>query len=1261
MSTPIRVLIAEDNPADAELVLRELRRAGFEPEWERVDTEAAYLDRLHTNPDIILSDYDMPQFGGPRALALLKERGLDIPFIIISGTIGEDVAVDVMKLGASDYLLKDRLMRLEPAIHQALEQARLRKERKQAGEALRQSEAEFRAMTEASPLGILVADCDGLATYTNVTLRQILGVGFQEMAGEGWAGSVHPLDRSEVLAKWQEAVAGKKSFEGIIRFVRPDGRTIHASMKTAVMREGVRVLGYVGVVEDITERRQAGEALRRSEMSLAAAQTLAKVGSWETDLATYAVTWSAEAFHIFETSPDQFQPSHEGFLQFVHPEDRVAVNEAFTESFTQKDPCMIEHRLLMPDGRIKTVEERWHVFMDEQGRPLRAVGTCQDITERTRAEELLRLLGSAVEQSKESILITDAELDLPGPRIVFVNPAFSAMTGYSAQEVIGKTPRILQGPRTDRAVLDRLRQNLGRGETFEGEAIQYRKDGTEFPMEWQIAPLRSAAGNITHFVAIQRDITERKRAETALSRLAAIVESSDDAIIGKDLNSLITSWNKGAEKIFGYTASEMVGTSMMRLTPAVRWEEEKQILGKIQRGERVEHFETQRENKNGRLIDIAITVSPIKDAAGQIVGVSKVARDITERKRGEGALRESEERTRMLVQSANIGLWDWNLVTNEVFFSAEWKSQLGYTDAEMPGRYEEWMNRLHPEDRAAALAAVEEYIDGRRAEYDVEFRLRHKDGSWRSILARAKLTCNETGQPVHIMGCHIDITERKRTEARFRRLVESNAQGVMFFKTSGEITGANDAYLRLTGYSREDLEAGRMNWIAMTPPEFTAVCQHCMKEIAAKGVCAPFEKEYLRKDGSHVPVFISAASFEDNPEEGVCFVLDLTERKQFEKQFLRAQRMESIGTLASGVAHDLNNILAPIMMSVPVLRMELSAEARERIITTIEMSAERGAQVVRQVLTFGRGLEGEKLPLQVGALIDEIVKIMGGTFPKDITIERSIATGLWTVLGDATQLHQVLLNLCVNARDAMPDGGRLRLRASNLDIDTNYSSMLPESKPGPHVLIEVSDSGRGIPPETLERIFDPFFTTKEVGKGTGLGLSTVHGIVKNHGGFIKVESELGKGTTFQVWLPAVPDQPTTAITASGTVSPAGHGELVLVVDDEPAVASAVRTVLEPHGYRVLLASDGTEALAVFAQNSDSIALVLTDIMMPHMNGVALVRALQRMKPGIPVIASTGLGEKAHLAELKTMGIETFLSKPYNADTLLRTIHGVLRP
>ena len=762
--TPLRVLIAEDTPADAELVVCELLRAGFEPAWERVDTEAEFRARLHAGWDIVLSDYDMPQFSGRRALEVLNESGLDIPFIIISGTIGEDIAVDVMKLGASDYLLKDRLTRLRPAIEQALEKGRLRRERKQTEAALRQSEAEFRAVSEASPFGIFVTDCDGLATYTNARFRQMLGAGFQEIAGTGWARSLHPQDRAELLAQWQKAIAGRQNFAGSARFVRPDGTVIQTSIKTAVMRERDRILEYVGAVEDITEHKQSEETLRESEERFSGA---------------------------FEHAP-------------------------------------IGVALVSPDGR-------W----------------------------------------------------------LKVNRALCDLVGYSEAELLART-----------------------------------------------------------------------------------------------------------------------------------------------------------------------------------------FQDIT-----------------------------------------------------------------HPEDLAA------------------------------------------------------------------------------------------------------DLENAR-------------------RMIAGEIRTSQLEKRHVHARGHFVTVLLSVSLVRDGqggPRYFIAQIQDITERKQLEAQLLRSQRMESIGTLAGGIAHDLNNILSPIMMSVPMLRRDMSAEEREGIISTIEMSAERGAQIVKQVLTFGRGLEGDRCPLQVGALIDEIVKIIHGIFPKNITIEKRIGPGLWPMLGDATQMHQVLLNLCINARDAMPDGGQLRLSVRNFVLDAHASSMMPGTTPGPYVLLEANDNGSGIAPEIVERIFDPFFTTKGIGQGTGLGLSTVLGIVKSHGGHISVTSAPGRGTTFQIYLPAsADDQDAQSRRGPMADPPHGHGESVLVVDDEEAVRHAARTVLEAHGYRVLLAADGMEALAVFARNSASVSAVLTDLMMPLMDGGTLIKALRQMQPGLAIIASTGLGEKSRIAELAELNVKIILNKPYAANALLHAVHEAIR-
>jgi len=376
-------------------------------------------------------------------------------------------------------------------------------------------------------------------------------------------------------------------------------------------------------------------------------------------------------------------------------------------------------------------------------------------------------------------------------------------------------------------------------------------------------------------------------------------------------------------------------------------------------------------------------------------------------------------------------------------------------------------------------------------------------------------------------------------------------------------------------------------------------------------------------------------------------------------QLLRAQRLESIGTLASGVAHDLNNILTPILMCAQTLRSDLADVDRQSALSLIEESARRGAGVVKQVLTFARGIEGERVTVNPRHLIDEMVDIARKTFPKSIEISGRYPEDLWSIEGDPTQLHQALLNLSVNARDAMPNGGALVIWAENFNVDAYYASMTPDAKAGQFVALRVSDTGTGMPRATIDKIFDPFFSTKEIGKGTGLGLSTTLGIVKSHGGFISVYSELGKGTTFKLFLPAAMTDANLQQSKTSVVPIQGNGELILVVDDEPNILGITKMILERHNYHILSANDGPEALAIFAQQMQSIRLVLTDISMPYMDGVALVRALRKMKSHVPIIASTGQGEEARASEMEALHVANFLTKPYDTGQLLKALHTTL--
>jgi two-component system cell cycle sensor histidine kinase/response regulator CckA len=386
---------------------------------------------------------------------------------------------------------------------------------------------------------------------------------------------------------------------------------------------------------------------------------------------------------------------------------------------------------------------------------------------------------------------------------------------------------------------------------------------------------------------------------------------------------------------------------------------------------------------------------------------------------------------------------------------------------------------------------------------------------------------------------------------------------------------------------------------------------------------------------------------------------DITEKKQLEKQFLRAQRMESIGTLAGGIAHDLNNVLAPILMSVQMFKKKLMDDQSQRIIGSLESSAKRGADMVKQVLTFARGVEGEHGVLQPKHLVREMESIVKETFPKSIEIHTDIPKDLWTLFGDATQLHQVLLNLCVNARDAMPEGGKLTLAAENAYLEKESNSNGFEAKAGRYIALKVRDTGSGIPQDVLDKIFEPFFTTKEVGKGTGLGLSTVHSIVKSHSGMVKVKSELGKGTEFIVYLPALESGDVAMTTERKGDLPTGDGELVLVVDDEAAVCQITRATLESYGYRGLSAKDGREAIEVYYRNRGEIKCVITDMMMPMMGGEEVIKTIRGLNDAVKIIASSGFVKDS--IDIKALQVEAFLPKPYTADKLLKVLDEVMHP
>lgn len=762
MPQPLNILIAEDNPADAELLLRELRRAGFAPEWKRVDTEVDFIAHLHAGLDLVLSDHEMPQFSGIRALELMKERKVDVPFILVSGTIGEDIAVTAMKEGASDYLMKDRLARLGQAVLRALDQHRLREDGRRADRVL-----------------------------------------------------------------WENAVF------------------IHEVLNSLI--EAVVVLNEQG---EITATNAAWQKFARdNRMS-----------------------------------------------------DRVGENYL-----------------------------------------------------KVRAEDL-RLS------------------DDPDPGAV--EAGIRGVLAGTLREFIHEYP--CHSP---------------------GEKRWY----------------------------------------------------------------------------------------LMRVSP----------LGGARRGAVIAHEE--------------------------ITGI----------KLAELTLRESEERFRRLIEHASDIIAVVDGAGGIQFQSPSTERVLGYSPQDLVGR--NVLDFIHVEDREKVGLRLQRMLEGPFESTLLEYRVRHRDGTWR-----------------------------------------------IFQSTGGAMSDSSGKKLMVVN-SR-----------------------------------------------------------------------DLTDTRKLEEQFLRTQRLEAIGTLSSGIAHDLNNILAPMLMIVPLLKEKLADAEDVELLTMIEQGAQRGANIIRQLLTFSRGIDGERGIVQPRHLLKEMVALMRETFPRDITIVEQVSDDLWTITADGTQIHQVLMNLCVNARDAMSAGGKLTVGASNVCFSESDIVKQPLAKPGMYVQLSISDTGEGIPKGNIDRMFEPFFTTKEIGKGTGLGLSTVLGIVKSHGGFITVYSEPGRGSVFKVHLPALADGQEAAA-LSGHIIQKGAGEMILIVDDEPAVCRALSIALEGNNYHVLTAVDGREATALFMQNRDRLRLVLTDIMMPKMNGMALIRVLRSLAPRLRIIAASGLLDPERREELTALGVKTILEKPCSRDETLAAV------
>jgi PAS domain S-box-containing protein len=651
----------------------------------------------------------------------------------------------------------------------------------------------------------------------------------------------------------------------------------------------------------------------------------------------------------------------------------------------------------------------------------------------------------------------------------------------------------------------------------------------------------------------------------------------------------------------------------------------------------------------------------LKNADQSLVG------EIADRRKTQTILTESNRRFHDLLENVDLIAMTLDREGRVTFCNDHLLALSGWRREEVLGA--DWSEKFLPESVGKTKAPFFVKKGAGNIPSHQESPIKTRTGELRDIAWNNTMLRDGTGRIIGTVSIGEDVTDRNRTgrilqesEERFRQLAE-NIREVFWITDFGKrgIIYISPAYEVVWGRTCASLYAAPQTWLESVRPEDRERVERAMKTKQAQGT---YDEEYriLRPDGTER--WIRDQAFPVREADGsinrcVGVAEDITESKALQEQFFRAQRMEAIGTLAGGIAHDLNNILAPVLMAPVLLRESARTDQERRLLDMIEQSGKRGSNIVRQLLTFSRGTGGERVSIQLRTLAQEMGEIMRETFPKDITVRKEVARNLYSILADPNQIHQVIINLCVNARDAMPDGGTLTLGAKNVELTAEDVGTNAPAKPGPHVALFVTDTGQGIPPEIIDRIFDPFFTTKGPTKGTGLGLSTVLGIVRSHQGFTTVASKVGKGTTFTVYLPAVAADNQRPVSPAGDAIPRGHGELILVVDDEEPIRNATRSILEHYGYRVETASDGEEALATFVVNRDTVKLVLTDLMMPVMGGIPLIRGLRAMNPKLKVLATSGLMDLENDAKLKAVEINGIIPKPFDALELLTAVHAQL--
>ncbi len=1293
-----RVIIVDDEVELAKGLCSSLTAQGYEAAAFTSGKDA--LHALETqNFELLLTDLMMPDMDGVAVLRAALEIDPHLAGILMTGQGTVETAVEAMKVGALDYVLKPfKLRGLLPVLARAAEVRRLRMENVQLRETLavfelgqiieysldldtlvnKAADAALKQL-DADEVSIMLPTDDGDGLYVAVAL----GERRNELLGKRV-----PFDKG--IAGWVARQHEPVRLEGAVndpRFAPIHPRTDIVSAVSMPMLAGGKLIGVLNANATRRHTFTLGQVkglnilVSTAAAALQSAMMFTRLQSAEE---RYRSIFENAAEGIFQATEDgrfiMANPSLARIYGYGSTEELIAeVTDIASQLYVNPEQRAEFKRQLDEQGMVAGFEAQfrrrdgakiWVTInaagkFDEDRGITYYEGTVEDITKRKRAEDLLRenkaFLATLLNAIPVPVFYKDSEA-----RYLGFNRAFEEFFGKTRDQLVGKSvfdinPRELA--EVYHAKDAELLQNQGT-QIYDSQVKDAR--GALHDVVFHKATFMDTGGSVLGLIGAILDITERKQVEDALGeseeRFRLLVENAPDAIFVQT-QGLFAFVNPSALELFGAASKDQLAGSPVldRVHPS--------CLEMVR--ERMRFLKTEKRQAplaelkyitlDGTVVDVETSSVPItyEDNDGALVFV----RDISERKRAEEALRESEERYRSVIENMEDVFYRTNERGEIVMASPSGAGMLGYDSiGEMQGKPVEsfWM---YPDERKKMLRAIRE--DGVVRDYEIT--LKKKDGSPIFASTTSAFRKDDQGNILGVEGIIRDISERKRAEEELMRLakvIEQASEAIIVTDTNWIIDYVNPAFTVMTDY--EGTEAIGEHLRILKSDKYDRAFYRDIRKTLTEGHVWSGRLTNRKKNGSFYESEVTAFPIRNLSGAVINYVAihrDISSQVKLEADLRQAQKMEAIGTLAGGIAHDFNNILGIILgyADLELIESAGSGESRDRV-KQIRKAALRARDLVRQILTFSRTHEKERLPMQVGPLLKEALKLLRAALPSTIEIRRKIdleADDGDLISADATQIHQVLMNLCTNAGHAMREkGGILDVSMSYVHFGPDDSARPPELPAGAYVRICVSDTGCGMDGKVMERIFDPFFTTKGVAEGTGMGLSVVHGIVRSHGGTITVVSEPGAGSTFCVFFPAGAKEVEIKSDAVPEGIPMGK-ESILFVDDEPELALLGKEALEQFGYTVFSTAKAVEAFDVFRAAPDRFDLVITDQTMPEMTGIELAAELRQIRPNIPVILCTGYSELVTEQTLRAAGIQEVMMKPLIMHEMGRVIRRVL--